>query len=64
MYRFCVSLRHPSGAESLVVGYLGVCLGEKSRWDTHRCRCLAEFIEREHSSGLGTPRALPEELDT
>lgn len=50
-----------------MVGYLGVCLGERSRWDTHRCRCLgvlAESIERAHSSGLGAPTALPEELDT
>lgn len=62
-----MSLRHPSGGQSLVVGYLGVCLGERSRWDTHRCRCLgvlAESIERAHSSGLGAPTALPEELDT
>lgn len=63
----CVSLRHPSGSERPVVGYLGVCLGERSRWDTHRCICwgvLADPRKRVHCSEIGAPKALPGEPDT
>lgn len=50
-----------------MVGYLGVCLGERGRWDTHTDADVWGFWQTPkgaHCLGIGAPRALPEELDT